>query len=360
VCVIGGGVCGCAVAYRLSHDGFAVTLLERDSIAAHASGHNAGNINPLHGTPAEHIAFALESFRLHHHLRAEIAHFLPVEAQQVQRLHLGFSGGFSGADRAEIERTAHLFANTEGFAARWIEPAELNRHEARLATDIDCALLTEGCLAIDGAAFTRALAAAAIARGATIVKQAATGLATRGDRVTGVRTETELHNCDAVVLATGPWTQLASAWLGLDIPVAPLKGEMLLVRLPGGAPPFDCSWGRVSLYRRQGGEVWVGTTQAQSGFDTTPSAAARQALLAAATRMMPAMAHAEILRHVAALRPMPRHGLPLAERAPGWSNAFLANGGGAKGLLWCAGIAKTIGRLLAGERADSAPVALSA
>jgi len=345
VCVIGGGVVGCAVSYRLSRNDFAVTLIERDGIAAHASGHNAGNINPLHGTAAKLIPFALNSFRLHRGLRAEIAPFLRAQAQQVRRLHLGFSA----ADRAELEHTAALFNATEGFCARWLDPSDLAGHDARLAKDAASALLTEGNLAIDGAVFTRALADAATHAGATIIRQAATGLATRGDRITGVRTGEGVIACDAVVLATGPWTTESKEWLGIDIPVAPLKGEMLLVRLPGGKPPFDCSWGGTSLYRWRGDDLWIGATQAHTGFYAAPTPHARETLLSRAARIMPAATEATVLRHVAALRPMPQGGAVLAAAAPGWSNAFLANGAGGKGVLLCAGIADAIVTLVGGE-----------
>ncbi|MFN5397837.1 MAG: FAD-dependent oxidoreductase, partial [Pseudanabaena sp.] len=63
IAIVGGGIFGAAIAYVLTRDGFDVTLFESLSIGVHASSKNAGNLNPLHGTPSALLPFALESFR---------------------------------------------------------------------------------------------------------------------------------------------------------------------------------------------------------------------------------------------------------------------------------------------------------
>src|SRR5215469_12995038 len=95
VAVVGGGIVGCAIAYRLTRAGFGVILLERDAIAAHASGRNAGNVNPLHGTPRSLVPFALEAFRLHREIRRELVRlgYPNAEAFSVKRVHLGYEEG---------------------------------------------------------------------------------------------------------------------------------------------------------------------------------------------------------------------------------------------------------------------------
>ena len=62
---------------------------------------------------------------------------------------------------------------------------------------------------------------------------------------------------------------------------------------------------------------------------------------------MPGLRDATLLAHVAALRPVTAGDVPVAAPVPAWSNLLLANGGGAKGMLLCAGIARQIGALLA-------------
>jgi glycine oxidase len=344
VAVVGGGVVGCATAYQLTRAGLNVTLIERDAIAAHASGRNAGNLNPLYGTPSTLVPFALEAFRIHAAIRAELkqldcAHYV---ALPVKRVHLGRDE----TDRQQLEETAALFKTTSGFSSVWLECDDLRQIEPRLASDISFGVLTEGSLTVDGRDFTRSLADAAMQLGATIVYGSALGVVVSGERVTGIQTGQGVIVCDEVVLATGPWVTDTKSWLGINLAVEPIKGELLLMRLSGETPRYDFTRGSTSLYRRRENEVWVGVTMKDCGFECTPTAEAREFLLDRAARIMPSIKQATLLDHVAALRPVTPSSAPIAARAGGWQNVYIANGGGSKGLLLSVGIASRIRDLL--------------
>jgi glycine oxidase len=344
VAVVGGGVVGCATAYQLARSGLNVTLIEREGVAAHASGHNAGNLNPLHGTPPALIPFALESFRIHREVRAELAQLgcASYAALPVKRVHLAFDE----ADQHQLEETAAIFAATEGFSSVWLNRDELQQMEPRLAPDISFGVLTQGCLVLDSHDFTCSLAGAAVQIGASILHETALGVVASGSNVTGIQTGQGIIACDELVLATGPWVAETKSWLGIDLPVEPVKGEILLMRLPEQAPDCDFTWGLTSLYRRRANEVWVGVTMKNCGFDCTPTTEAKEFLLQRAARIMPAIKHATLLDHVAALRPMTNLNQPIAARADGWQNVYIANGGGSKGMLLSVGIARRIRDLL--------------
>lgn len=344
VIVVGGGVIGCATAFQLSRAGARVTLIERDAIAAHASGRNAGNLNPLHGTPPSLVPLALESFHIHREIRTELQRLncAKYEAVKIRRVHLGYDE----EDRRPLEETAALFKNTSGFSSTWLDVDDLRRVEPRLARDTKFGVLTEGNLAIDSYGFTHSLADGAAQLGATILRDTATGVTVAGERVTGIQTTGGRIACDEVIFATGPWVADLRSWLGIDLPVEPVKGEMLRMRLPDGAPEADLTWGLTSIYRRQGNEVWLGVTMKNCGFDCTPTAEARDFLLDRAARMLPGIRRAKLLDHTAALRPMTVLNTPIAGRAHGWRNVFIANGGGSKGVLLSVGIASRIRDLL--------------
>jgi glycine oxidase len=351
VAVVGGGVVGCATAYLLARAGLHVTLLERDAIGAHASGCNAGNLNPLHGTPAEAVTLALEAFALHREIAADLtrlgcAHY---SLQPVGRLHLGASE----ADRTDLERTAILFQSTPGFSSAWLDRAGLGRIEPRLAEDFNCGVLTTGTLSVDGADLTRSLAEGAVGFGATIRHETVLDVVVSGARVSGIRTAPGVVPCDDVVFATGPWIAGIKSWLGIEVAIEPVKGQLLLMRLPDGAPTHDLHWGSAALYRRRRDQIWVGGTMERCGLDDSPSAHAKTLLLDNASRIMPAIRTADLLGHVAALRPMPASTLPIAERPRGWENVYLANGGGTKGVLLSVRIAAMIRDLLAGQSATN-------
>src|SRR5688500_9415746 len=85
VIVVGGGVVGCAVAFFLAREGLAVALLERDSLAAHASGAAAGMLAPIcesDGT-GPLFEFGLESLRMFPGLVPELRELSGIDPQYV-------------------------------------------------------------------------------------------------------------------------------------------------------------------------------------------------------------------------------------------------------------------------------------
>jgi len=351
VIVVGGGAVGCATALQLVKHGFDVTLIERDGVGAHASGRNAGNLNPLVGAPPALVPFALEAFRLHRQLGAELTQlgYAEAAATPTPRLHLGLGDD----DEAPLAQIHKVLNATDGFESGRLDREALLRLEPGLGPFVAFGLLTKGNLTLDGEAFTRCVADAASRLGMRQVRGAATAVTTAGDCVTGVSVGGDTIACEDVVFATGPWVAQINRWLGVELNVRPLKGEILMLRPAGASPDHDLTWGTTSLYTRRSGEIWVGVTFDDCGLDARPTDRAKTELLAAATRIWPQIAHGAVFDHRAALRPMTPDGLPIAGRAKGWQNAWIANGGGSKGMLLSVGIAKTIGDLLLDVRPEA-------
>ena len=128
--------------------------------------------------------------------------------------------------------------------------------------------------------------------------------------------------CGQVVLAMGPWSRQAENWLNTYIPVDPLKGEILRMRLPGDPLEHDVSGGGASIYSKPDGLAWCGTTEDWRGFDRQPLPETRDRILAGVKRILPAIADAELVMHTACLRPVTPDWLPIIGRAPGCDNAM--------------------------------------
>ncbi len=218
--------------------------------------------------------------------------------------------------------------------------------EPRLSSDVLRGLRIYGNAALDSHLYTLALSGAAESLGATVRYGNATGLISSGQRVTGVLLEDGEISCEGVVMATGPWSGEAERWLGTPIPVEPLKGEILRMRLEDAPLAHDFSGAGVSLYRRSDGLAWVGATEERRGFDRQPSDAVRRLLVEKAARLVPAMAEAALVKHTACLRPVTPDWLPIIGKAPGWQNAYLATGAGKKGILLSPGIGKAVADLI--------------
>ncbi len=344
VVVVGGGVFGSAIAYQLARRGLKPTLIERDDFGRHASGKNPGNLNPIHGSPPPLIPFALESFHLHRALAAELAELgcEGYDLKPVRRIHLVFDE----SDRADLDKACKSFDGMAGFSTAWLDAEALHGAEPRLAPGIQAGLLMEGNMSVDSRALTRALAKGAEQLGATLTRADVAGLDTAGGAVRVVRTAQGAIPCDAAVFATGPWVAELRDWLGLELPVSPVKGEMLRMQLPGERLRYDLTHGLISLYSRGRDEVWVGVTKEHAGFDETPTEDARRSLLEEGGRIMPAVRAAKVLEQTASLRPMTPTVMPIVGRAPGWANVYVANGGGFKGILLCTGVAQALCDLL--------------
>ena len=191
-----------------------------------------------------------------------------------------------------------------------------------------------------------ALVRAAEGLGATIRHGRVTGLAREGDHVSGVVLERETVPCRTVVLAMGPWSGAASAWVDLPIEVRPLKGQILRLHAPG--PPVECSVGWAGNYAttKPDGLLWTGTTEEEAGFDAEPTAEARDRIIASLLRMLPATTEARLAHQTACLRPLASDGNLLLGPVPGWEGVYMATGAGRKGILLGPAMARVIADLI--------------
>jgi glycine oxidase len=344
IVVVGGGITGAFTAYFLSRAGIETTLIERDEIAGHASGSNPGGLNPLHGAgiPGPMQQVALDAFRLHEDNWGSIRELAGIDfsARRTARLHLAVDR----QDVEQLERVRKPYDSTPGFTARWVERDELSTIEPGLDRAVERGLWTEGNARVDAATYTRAVARAASALGTAVVKGEVQGLRRHGGRVTGVDLRNGSIGCDGVVIASGPWCGEPARWLGIPIPVEPVKGELLLVA--GRGMRADLAWRNAAVYGTAGGEAWLGGTEERVGFDATPSSRARAAILERVSHVVPKMRSPRVLRHVAALRPVTRDGIPIVGLAGNLDNACLAVGSGRKGVLLSAAIGRAAADLV--------------
>jgi glycine oxidase len=343
VVVIGGGVAGAATAYYLSAAGTRVTIVERDGIGNQASGWSAGGLNPCQGIPAPISAFAMESFRLHLALWPELER-VTGQSLGARRISMAYVAPDDTAISELLEmRDVFEDARDDGFSGQWLEAAEFLALEPRIAPHVAGALLTYGNAILDSHRLTVLLAEAAQRQGAALVDGAVTGIAQAGGRVTGVEVNDEILACDAAVVTLGPWSGAAEGWLGVPLPVEPLKGEIL--RMTQSGPPLksDIVAPGISLFGREEGQIWLASTQQRVGFNREPSEWAYRTLYDAAVHLMPSIAEASLLQQTVCLRPVTPDDLPMVGKVPGREGAYVATGGGTKGIL----LAPAMGRTLA-------------
>jgi glycine oxidase len=170
--------------------------------------------------------------------------------------------------------------------------------------------------------------------GVTVHEQCAvSGFIREGQRIVGVHTDAGDVRGDQVVLAAGAWSGELLGSLGLELPVEPVKGQMILFKC---ASDFLSSMvlakGRYAIPRRDG-HILVGSTLEHEGFDKTPTTSALESLKASAVELIPALADAQVVGHWAGLRPGSPEGIPYIGEVPGFAGLWLNCGHYRNGLV---------------------------
>ena len=343
VAIIGGGAAGCAVAYYLAKSGVKSTIIERQGLGNQASGNAAGGLNPLTGIgiPGPLADFGWECFQLH----ADLYQFLK-DGSGIDYQHRTVGKIDLALEESDIEglkETARRIDAVEGFEAHWLEPNEVAKLEPRIAPGILGGTYDYGNTGADSHKLTNAFATAS---GATIREGNVQGLEGSGGKIDRVILDDGEISCGQVVMAMGPWSRRAESWLGIYIPVDPLKGEILRLALEGDRIRYDISGGGASIYPKLDGLNWCGTTEDWKGFDQEPSQEVAQLIRKRLARIFPDLVDAKLAKHTACLRPVTPDWLPILGRAPGWENVYLATGAGKKGILLAPGIGHSIADLM--------------
>ena len=350
IIVIGGGITGSLITYFLARNGIPATLIENSGIGEQASGQNPGGLNPLHGPciPGTMSEFALRSFRLHQEHLNNITKLSGLDYQwnYVSRIEVAFNND----EITKLHNMAALYNNTEGFSATYLDQQELLQIEPTISDNVVAGLLLKGNVIVNGHTYTVAAAEAARSLGASVIDANVSGLKHDGARVTGVQFNDETLDCDAVILATGPWASEADKWLGKKIAVMPVKGELLLVDMQGQQLNHHFTRSTMGIYNLPQGKAMLGGTWEQAGFNVKPTQQGYDKIINGVAEFMPCIREAKIERHMAALRPVTQDGLPILGKISDFDNAFVATGAGSKGMLLATGMAESIVNLVSREK----------
>ncbi len=349
--VVGGGVIGLSVAWRLLHAGASVVVLERGQVGKEASGAAAGMLAPLAEArgPGPFVELGLESLRRYPLFVDALREETGIDPE------LSCPGMLRVAMDAEEEDAlcgAFTWQGEAGLRVERLSGEEARRLEPCLSPHVRAAVLSPQERHVEPRRLVRALALACARRGGRIAEGApAESFETQGARVTGVRTADGAVSCGQVVVAGGAWTGAIGRRLDAPLPEFPVRGQILaLACLP---PPV-----RHTVYAHRGylvpkadGRVVVGATEARAGFDARPTAGGLARLLVMAPTLVPALADASFESAWAGLRPASADGLPILGPLPAWENAHVAAGHFRNGVLLAPVTAEAVTPSVLGERA---------
>ena len=356
VAIIGGGVMGCAIAWRLAMQGVSCALVERGSFGGGASGATAGVVGPLwHLDPDDEAMFRLgmRSLELFPEWAAELTEAgVNPEFQQTGVLRLAFSD-------AEVEELAGFYRwqSQLGMGVELLGRDDVLRREPKASPEVHAAVFSpqEGC--VRGQRFCDSLAHAAGKLGALLYEGVeVTALRYDGSRIVGIETTAGPFAAGQVVLAAGPGSGIGGRWIApggpLDLPVRGVKGQRLLLRQPGFLPRSPVRNSSVYVVPRLDGNILVASTREEGRSDETVTAEGVATLVSGAVRSFPLLADAAFVSGRAGVRPATPDGLPVIGPAPGADGLAIATGHDAVGIILSPGTAELVVNWLLDGAAD--------
>jgi hydrogen cyanide synthase HcnC len=320
--VIGGGLVGAAIAYGLTRRGLKPVLLDEGDVAFRAARGNFGLVwvqTKGCGVP-EYQRWTRLSSELWTRFAAELK-----EASGVDPLHER-QGGYSIclsedelAGRRRMLEQIHAEQGETNFEYEIVDRAELKRRLPAVGPEAVGASYTR----YDGAAhplyLLRGLHAAILGRGGAYVQQARVEAIDARPTAFTVTAGGGRYAAPRLVLAAGLGNQALAPLVGMDAPVRPVRGNIVVTERVAPVIPLTHT-----IRQMPEGGLLLGDSYEEAGYDDFTSLTPLRAITGRAVRTFPFLRDVNVVRTWAALRVMSPDGLPIydqSERCPG---AFLA------------------------------------
>ncbi|NDV19484.1 FAD-dependent oxidoreductase [Pseudodesulfovibrio sp. JC047] len=326
--VIGGGAIGTAVACYLAKDGVDVTLIERGEFAWGTSRRCEGHIVTYDTAPGPHSVFCKRGQEMFY----EAQKFLPVDFDfQPEGI------GLLVDDENHLETVKANFEGKkkEGFDVTLWDREELKQHEPNIGDDILACLNFNNDCTVNPMRLCYGLAKHAEANGATLMSRTnVTDFRMEKGRISSVVTDKGEIMTENVILASGIWTPQLGAMLGLNVPIRPRQGHVIVTERSKGlvskayveygyllakggekrdnvTPDMDKFGVAFVLEPSSAGTHLLGGCRRFVGMDTRPHPAVMRAIAERGQHFFPALADTRIIRCYAGVRPFTPDAKPI-------------------------------------------------
>ncbi len=331
--VVGGGVIGASLTYYLSRLDQKVLLLEKKDLCSGSAGATDGYITPHTKQPGYHLELALESCRIYETLPQELESDIDIELA----LHCG--GIQACEDELQwrlISDNARAFAES-GFHVEMLDIGELRKIEPALSPKLRGGLYSDAASSVNPFRLTQAFADAAKKFGAELrLGCGVDDLVSSGEQIVGVETAQGAFYADTVVNCCGSWGGALAKLAGLELPVVPRRGQiivsepvapMLNTVMQTGIYPIikyhpelitdervfrlGLAWG---MEQTRDGTLLIGGTRELVGFDRGTTLEGIEAVLKQAEVYVPSVRELRFIRSFSGFRPRTPDGLPILGR----------------------------------------------
>jgi len=351
VVVIGGGVIGLSIALELAGQGPAVAVLDQADFGREASWAGAGILPPGNLEAAETPESQLRS--LSHALWQDWAASLQSET--------GIDTGYVRCGGLEVRTTLpgddfrdeiHFWQH-EGVCVEELSSKALREVVPEISPTISAAYRLPALGQVRNPRLLKALIAACVTRGVRLCAGTPViGFDAGQGHINGVRTAAGILRAGRYCVAGGAWSRGIFASLGIDLPVEPVRGQIVLLSHVPRLFSHVIQVGPRYIVPRNDGRILIGATEERVGFLKENTASAVSGLIEFATSLVPRLGEAKLERAWSGLRPGSADGLPYLGRLVDYDNLFAATGHFRSGLQMSPGTARLLRQALLDQETD--------
>ncbi len=362
--IIGGGLMGSAVAYYLATRKQKILVIERGDQASGTAGASDGVVGYHTKKPGAHMDFAVQSIAMFESLSDELG--MDIE-------YTGDCGGMLLIEDEEQWGMMEALADEQrrsGVDIRLIGIREAMEIEPMLSPRLLGALYSPTGGKANPMKLTFAYATAAKRLGVSYMNRTeARALLMSGREVTGVSTDAGDFRGERIIMTAGSWSRALGATAGIDIPIQPRKGQILITEPLG---PFirgtaQCAryyviknrpesitdeyvirtGASLSIAQTDDGAVFLGSTREMEGYDRETTLESFEAIMKRAILFYPALARAHVIRSFAGLRPYTPDGYPMIGKFDSVEGLYIAAGHEGDGIALAPATGKLLSELIA-------------
>ncbi|MEY2342081.1 glycine oxidase ThiO [Acidithiobacillus sp. IBUN Pt1247-S3] len=319
--VIGAGVIGLSTALRLAQAGMAVTVLERGSAGREASWAGGGILSPLHAwryRPAL-LRLAWEGMRRYRDFAEEIhtASHIDPEWQAC---------GMWILDSQEFPLLEDVIEWGASWGWHWQRHTATQMRELAPMLRTDTALFCQEVAQVRNPRLLAGLVKYVSSLGVHIRDNSEVTEIKRDGTYWVAKTGNVGVRADRVLVSGGPWTAKILAQLGIQVPIRPVRGQILLLQGQANSLPQIVLEGTHYLVQRRDGQLLIGSTSEEAGFDKSCTSTAANELLAFAHRVFPPSRSYAVTRQWSGLRPGSPDNIPFITSVPDHPGMYIASG----------------------------------
>ena len=360
VIIIGGGIIGSSVAWQLSRRKKRVLVIERKDICSGSAGATDGVVGYHTKKPGLQLDLAVQSIEMFRTLNRDL------ETNVEYGLEAGGMQPVEDKDQWDMLEAMAFEQRKSGVDIRMITAEEACSIEPNLNPDIYGALWSPTGGKVNPLAMTFGFARAAKRLGAVYLTETeVTQILTEGGRAVGVNTTAGEFRADCIVDAAGAWAGKVAALAGIDLPIKPRKGQLLITEPIG---PFlratvQCAMYNVikfrpetikdptvlkigaslSIEQQESGGLIIGGTREFADFEEENTFEAVETMVKRAVRFFPALKDVSIIRCFSGFRPYTPDGLSMMGEVRTLPGFYMAAGHEGDGIA----LSPVTGRLMA-------------